>query len=193
MSAQEPQGYLGYYAGFISRLAAFFIDTFITIFVIIAVTWFFSVTVSVFQLSATWEYLLAQFPQLERWFGWVYNPFTGSLVALIYLYLYHSLFITIVGQTPGKLLMGLRVLTTGGQRVPFWRASLRFAGYFLSMVFLFLGFVWILVDDHRQGLHDKIAGTYVVYAWAARPDERFLVDLLDRLRSLTSSRSARQK
>jgi uncharacterized RDD family membrane protein YckC len=193
MSQQESRGYLGYYAGFVSRMMAFVIDTVITVFVIVAVTWFFSVTVSVFQLSTTWDYLLARVPQLERWFSWIYNPLTGSLVAIGYLYLYHALFITVVGQTPGKLLMGLRVLTTGGARVTFWRASLRFAGYFISMFILFLGFAWVLVDDRRQGWHDKIAGTYVVYAWAARPDERFLGEFLDRLRSLTSRRSIRPK
>lgn len=193
MSQQEPQGYLGHYAGFISRTMAFVIDMIITVFVIVAVTWFLSVTVSIFQLSATWEYLLGRIPQLERWFGWVYNPLTGSLVAIIYLFLYHALFVTVVGQTPGKLLMGLRVLTTSGGRVPFWRAGLRFVGYFISMVFLFLGFIWVLVDDRRQGWHDKIAGTYVVYAWAARPDERFLGEFLDKLRSLTSGRTVRPK
>lgn len=193
MSTQQSRGYLGFYAGFISRMMAFVIDMIITVFVIVAVSWFFSVTVSIFQLSATWEYLLTRLPQLSRWFSWVYNPLTGSLIALIYLYLYHALFITILGQTPGKLLMGLRVLTTGGKRVNFWRASLRFIGYFISIALLFLGFFWVLVDDHRQGFQDKLAGTYVVYAWAARPDERFLVDFIDRLRSLTSRKSPQRK
>jgi uncharacterized RDD family membrane protein YckC len=47
------------------------------------------------------------------------------------------------------------------------------------MIPLFLGFFWILIDDRRQGWHDKIAGTCVVYTWHARPDETFFRKLLD--------------
>jgi hypothetical protein len=34
------------------------------------------------------------------------------------------------------------------------------------------------VDNRRQGLHDKIAGTYVIYSWDALPNEQFLADLI---------------
>ena len=30
---------------------------------------------------------------------------------------------------------------------------------------LFLGYLWILFDNRRQGFHDKLAGTIVVYSW----------------------------
>jgi uncharacterized RDD family membrane protein YckC len=49
-------------------------------------------------------------------------------------------------------------------------------GLVLAALPLYLGFLWSLVDNRRQGLHDKVAGTCVVYAWAARPDEAFLRD-----------------
>lgn len=193
MLQKDPLGYLGYYAGFVSRLIAFILDLIITVFTVVATTWFFSVTVTVFQISTTWEYLLVRFPQLGQIFGWVFNPLTGSLVALLYILLYHALFITVLGQTPGKLLLGLRVLMVDGRQVPFWRAALRTIAYMPSMVVLFLGFLWVLVDDERQAWHDKIAGTYVVYAWAARPDERFLVEFSNRLRRLTSGTVSNEK
>jgi uncharacterized RDD family membrane protein YckC len=49
-------------------------------------------------------------------------------------------------------------------------------GYLLGFVSLGFGFLWILVSDRRQGWHDLLAGTYVIYTWAARPDERFLAE-----------------
>jgi hypothetical protein len=48
---------------------------------------------------------------------------------------------------------------------------------------LFLGYLWILFDNRRQGFHDKLAGTYVVYSW---PEEElrgtFVVDRVQRFR-----------
>jgi uncharacterized RDD family membrane protein YckC len=62
------------------------------------------------------------------------------------------------------------------------RAALRLLiGYPLSFLLLGVGFLWVLADDYRQALHDKLVGTFVVYAWAARPDEEFLVRELNRL------------
>jgi uncharacterized RDD family membrane protein YckC len=70
----------------------------------------------------------------------------------------------LIGQTPGQALVGVRVVMVNGERISFWRALLRWLGYFVSAI-LFLGFLWVLVDDKRQGFHDKLAGTVVVYAW----------------------------
>ena len=38
----------------------------------------------------------------------------------------------------------------------------RVLGYIVSAI-LMLGFIWIAVDRRRQGFHDKLAGTFVVY------------------------------
>lgn len=48
----------------------------------------------------------------------------------------------------------------------------RVLGYYISFLALFLGFLWVLVDDRRQGWHDKIADTIVVYDWEARLGKR---------------------
>jgi uncharacterized RDD family membrane protein YckC len=71
------------------------------------------------------------------------------------------------------------VVTIEGRRLTVWRAIIRFIGYIIAALPFFLGFVWILVDNRRQGWHDKIAGTYVAYIWAAKPDERFLVSAME--------------
>jgi uncharacterized RDD family membrane protein YckC len=41
-------------------------------------------------------------------------------------------------------------------------------------MFFFLGFFWILADNQRQGWHDNLARTYVIYAWKAIPHAIFL-------------------
>jgi uncharacterized RDD family membrane protein YckC len=46
------------------------------------------------------------------------------------------------------------------------------AGLALAIVPLFAGFLTVLVDDRRRGLHDILAGTVVVHAGAAGPGHR---------------------
>jgi uncharacterized RDD family membrane protein YckC len=66
--------------------------------------------------------------------------------------------------TPGKMMMGLKVVDaeTFGP-VPMGRLVLRYLGYFVSTLPLLLGFVWVAFDKRKQGLHDMIAKTVVVY------------------------------
>jgi len=40
---------------------------------------------------------------------------------------------------------------------------LRYIGYYLSALPLFLGFLWVFVDPRRQAWHDKLSGTVVVH------------------------------
>ena len=76
---------------------------------------------------------------------------------------YPVVFWVLLGQTPGKLLMGVRIARTNGKRLTIGRALLRYLGYWLSAIPLGLGFLWVLVDDQRQCWHDKLADTYVIY------------------------------
>jgi uncharacterized RDD family membrane protein YckC len=94
---------------------------------------------------------------------------------------YHIFFLATAGRTPGKAFIGVRVLTSDGGRLSWPRATLRFVGYLISALPLFAGFGWVLIDDYRQAWHDKLAGTLVVYTWAARPDEEFLASEIKRL------------
>ena len=60
------------------------------------------------------------------------------------------------------MVVGLRVITTDGNPLTIWRAAGRTAAYAATLMTFFIGFLWILVDDRGQALHDKIAGTYVI-------------------------------
>jgi uncharacterized RDD family membrane protein YckC len=67
------------------------------------------------------------------------------------------------GQTPGMMLFGLRIAREVDGSLPgLARSILRYVGYFISQLPLFLGFIWIGFDKRKQGWHDKIAGTVVV-------------------------------
>ncbi len=74
----------------------------------------------------------------------------------------------LTGQTLGKWLLGLRVVTVDGGPVSLARALLRVAGYLLSALPLYLVFFWVLFDSDRRALHDRLAGTVVVYERSTR-------------------------
>jgi uncharacterized RDD family membrane protein YckC len=84
-----------------------------------------------------------------------------AVIVLSYIVLFLILFAR--GTTPGKSLLGLRVIKTDGSYTGFWTMFLReFIGKFISGFFFCLGYFWAIWDKDRQAWHDKIAGTVVV-------------------------------
>jgi len=66
--------------------------------------------------------------------------------------------------TPGKIAFAAKIVDAGTGKTPSDRQLLmRFLGYFVSVLTLGLGFLWIAIDRRKQGFHDKIANTLVVY------------------------------
>ena len=69
------------------------------------------------------------------------------------------------GQTPGDRLLQIRVCRAGDRDVLRPRkALLRLGAMMLCAIPLFAGFLPILVDNRRRGLHDMVAGSVVVSA-----------------------------
>ncbi|HEX7242583.1 MAG TPA: RDD family protein, partial [Longimicrobiaceae bacterium] len=66
------------------------------------------------------------------------------------------------GQTPGKRMMGIRVVRLNGAPITWWAAFERFGGYAASLFTGLLGFFQVAWDRNRQALHDKISETVVV-------------------------------
>jgi uncharacterized RDD family membrane protein YckC len=66
------------------------------------------------------------------------------------------------GQTPGKMAMGIKIVAADGGPIGLGRAIIRYLCYIVSAVILYLGFIMIAFDKRKQGLHDKIAGTFVI-------------------------------
>lgn len=90
----------------------------------------------------------------------VYIPYYGMIILVnaAYFIYFHGM----TGQTPGKKLLGLAVVRTDGEPMTFGIAFLRWVGYIISKLPLFLGFIWAAFDGRKQGWHDKIAGTCVI-------------------------------
>ena len=66
------------------------------------------------------------------------------------------------GYTPGKRLLGVRVVRLDGRPLTLWNAFERFGGYAAGLATGLVGFAQVLWDPNRQGVQDKIAGTVVV-------------------------------
>lgn len=75
---------------------------------------------------------------------------------------YFTLFHFLVGQTPGKMLTGLRVETIEGEPLAFAQAFLRSVGGLLQLLPAGLGYLVILTSPERRGWNDRLAGTRVV-------------------------------
>lgn len=61
------------------------------------------------------------------------------------------------------------------------QAAIRYFAYLVSILPLGLGFLWIIWDKRRQGFHDLIARTVVLYA-PADESEKSLRRLMEEAR-----------
>lgn len=168
-----PTSLRGHYAGFVTRSIAFSIDLVLVIATQIMVMLFTRLLLDFFGLNQLAQAIFepteqagtSPFVTLLRW---GFAVFGSSLLFAVYAI---SLWL-LVDKTLGQALLGLRVLRTDGRPLTFGPALRRVLGYYVSFFALFLGFLWILIDDRRQGWHDKIADTVVVYDWEARLGKR---------------------
>lgn len=87
----------------------------------------------------------------------------NQIVQFIMLFSYVAYMWIRFAATPGKLLLGLRVVNAQTFEKPTLRqATKRFFSFILSTAPLFLGFIWASFDKRCQTWHDKIADTVVV-------------------------------
>jgi len=68
----------------------------------------------------------------------------------------------VLGGTPGKLMLGLRIRNENGRFIGIPYAILRYLGKIVSTIIIGIGYLMIAWDKRKQGLHDKIAGTFVL-------------------------------
>lgn len=86
----------------------------------------------------------------------------ASLASAVFGWLYFAGCESMMGGTPGKLVLGLRVTNMSGENISFLRATGRYFAKILSGVILLIGYIMIAFTANKQGLHDKIASTLVV-------------------------------
>jgi len=133
-------------AGFLRRGVAIFID--LVIFQFLSAILFLSGTLAL-SLSLS---VLPDSVELGR----LVLPFT--LAWFVLFFTYFSFFHYYGGQTPGKMLVRIKVTTEDGEPVPLPRAILRTLCYFFSSILL-LGFLLALIDRRGRALHDILART----------------------------------
>ena len=153
-------------AGFVTRLVAFLLDQVILGVVLSILTAIAGIVFQSFRLSE-----LLGTRDLALQLALIPLGATGFVLNL----LYHVGFWLLAGQTPGKAFLGLAVVRVDGGPLRPGAAVVRWLGYWLSGI-LFLGYLWILADNRRQGWHDKLARTLVVYRgvderWSALPGQ----------------------
>jgi uncharacterized RDD family membrane protein YckC len=88
-----------------------------------------------------------------------------AIVTLGIGYIVWSFFTYRTGQTPGKKLMGIRVVSLNdGNALTFWMTLLRewIVKGFIGSITFGIAYVWILFDDKNQALYDKVMNTIVV-------------------------------
>jgi uncharacterized RDD family membrane protein YckC len=142
------------YAGLVTRALAFGIDAAIINAAALVVSAVVALTFSVIDLP-----------------GWLkaFGLGVGAVAYAAWLVGYFTMFWTTTGQTPGDRVMRICVRTRDGSRMKPRRAILRFVSLTLAALPLFAGFLMILVDPDRRGLHDYIARTIVTDDSAATP------------------------
>ncbi|OGS19298.1 MAG: hypothetical protein A3J83_07185 [Elusimicrobia bacterium RIFOXYA2_FULL_40_6] len=83
----------------------------------------------------------------------------GGLLCIFY-----EIWMTVrFGQTIGKVITGIRVVTIHNEYVSYKLSILRFLGKIVNVLTLCIGFLLIVFHFQKRGLHDMIANTKVVY------------------------------
>ena len=73
--------------------------------------------------------------------------------------------------TPGKMAIRARIVDAKtGQKPTLGQSIGRYFAYFVSMLPLMVGIVWVAFDPRKQGWHDKLAGTVVVRSGDTTPE-----------------------
>ena len=132
------------YAGFWIRVGATLIDTILMLIIILPILitiYGNSYWLSESYVQGFWDLMLS---------------YLLPAIAVIIFWVYKS-------ATPGKMATKLTIVdaNTGGKPST-GQFVIRYIGYYLAMLPLFLGIIWVGIDKRKQGLHDKLAGTVVL-------------------------------
>lgn len=147
-------------AGFWHRLVAFLFDAAIV-----------GIAALLLNRASIGPFSTLQLPELNlSWFDQIAEiilrhskvllPAIIANLCLCFAYVYFHL--VFLGRTPGKLLVGLRVIDSKGRRIGPIRAFIRTLAYIPSGLCFGMGFLWAAFDVERRGVHDLIAGTFVI-------------------------------
>jgi len=92
-----------------------------------------------------------------------------ALVALVVSFFYCAVTQALCGKTFGMMITNTRVVSMEtGEPLSIQQSLIRTVGYFIALLPVMAGFIWIAFNPARRGLHDLISGSIVI-----RDDEGF--------------------
>lgn len=136
-------------AGFWMRLVATIIDAFIVF--VLQFLLGSLLAVAGFATSGNAEGTLGNIAVLIQLFGFMLS------VAYYIIFTGHG------GQTPGKMALRIKVIRRDGADISYGRAAFReVPAKFISGIIFGIGYLMVAFDEQKQGLHDRMANTYVI-------------------------------
>jgi len=91
----------------------------------------------------------------------IFDPICAVFLGVIIIY--SVLMEWLFGQTIGKMMLKLKVVTRGGEKIHFRQSLYRFLGRLVDGLFFYLiGILIVNGNDEKQRFGDKIAGTVVI-------------------------------
>ena len=161
---EKPKDYALEYAGFWIRLAAALID-----FLVLMAGLYILYCV----ISQSFFWIFPNIPGVISTFGdIVYGaPLSAGAIWLSATILLGLLVASTIyfiacwatsGQTVGKISLGIKIIRTDSSPLDLRYSIIRFLGSMLCFATLGIGFIIVAFDSHKQGMHDRMADTYVV-------------------------------
>jgi uncharacterized RDD family membrane protein YckC len=144
------------YAGFGVRLLAWLIDSLILLFLS-----FITALISGFFIAFLLIYvsIVSANSSIVTFLSDFISGFIGFSVNLLYFTLFWS---SKFQGTPGKILLGLKIVDANGNKISYSTALIRYISTIISSLLLGIGYLLIVFDGKKQALHDKLASTYVI-------------------------------
>jgi len=137
------------YAGFWIRFVAFLIDS-----VLVVILIFPPLIGILFALYGSDYPEPLDFVEGEL-DSWLFRILPALAVIIFWIY---------KSATPGKMVLKTQIVDAKTGETPSKGQCIgRYFAYYLSLLPLGMGFAWIAFDKRKQGWHDKLAGTVVIY------------------------------
>lgn len=162
------------YVGFYARICAVMIDLLLLIVLLMPLQPFLNSPPSPQMLELLGARQQGMITDQELTAGWLnYFLYGGGLQQFIYSLLLQYMILGVItllcwyqwSATPGKLLLRMKIVDAiTGEKPSFLQMIVRYLGYFPSGLIAGFGFWWIYLNRKRQGWHDKMADTVVIYA-----------------------------
>lgn len=134
------------YAGFWIRVVAALIDSLLLMMVITPLV------IAIYGSSFLVD------PSATTGLWYILLNYVFPIVAVILFWVYKS-------ATPGKMVFDIIIIDVKtGQKPSTGQLIGRYLAYYVSIIPLMLGIIWVGFDKRKQGWHDKLADTLVVYA-----------------------------